>query len=451
MSALKKTFIAILCGRGLTAIRQIVAVPILIKCWGVEYYGQWLVLSAIPTFLSMSNLGLGTSAAVSMAMKVAAKEDEQAATILATVWTLLLAVLVIVLGGAAIYTNVVGFGADALPDASMVLLVMIATLLLRMIATPLTGWWNGKGEAPRNVFLWNFFTIGETLLLLVIPMVGGFALMVVTLTLGWLILWFVFYLYRTAKAGCNLWKLPGFKVNRAAGGMLLTTGMGHQLSPLWQAIYFQGSILLSSALFGPVGAAAWGAARVFTRAGNQLLDVVSQSLGVEFQKSFGTGDIRACRTLHALGLLVSVGFSATACAALLFPGKWIFDVWTHRKFDIPWPMWTCLCLSLLPFAFWQLSGEVQRSANKPWAMNVWGIVASLLSLLVMWMGKGLGLTGLAIGALAFESLMALFILPTSAALLGQKLPELFASMKSEFRSNEGKLRRNVRKLVGLGR
>ena len=44
--------------------------------WGVELYGEWVTLSALPAYLVLCNIGLTSTAGNSLAM-VAEKDDQQ--------------------------------------------------------------------------------------------------------------------------------------------------------------------------------------------------------------------------------------------------------------------------------------------------------------------------------------------------------------------------------------
>ena len=65
-SRLVKGFGANIYGQVVTAVVQLVGVPIFLWAWGTELYGEWLILFAIPSYLSMSDLGFSLSAANDM-------------------------------------------------------------------------------------------------------------------------------------------------------------------------------------------------------------------------------------------------------------------------------------------------------------------------------------------------------------------------------------------------
>lgn len=54
-----------------TVVVQLAGVPILLHAWGAQLYGEWLILAAIPTYLSMTDLGFSQSAGNDMTAHVA--------------------------------------------------------------------------------------------------------------------------------------------------------------------------------------------------------------------------------------------------------------------------------------------------------------------------------------------------------------------------------------------
>src|SRR6266404_7530354 len=65
-------------GPVVTTIVQIVSVPVFLHFWGVKLYGEWLIISAIPTYLALSDVGFGSVAANDMTIRVAAGDRDGA-------------------------------------------------------------------------------------------------------------------------------------------------------------------------------------------------------------------------------------------------------------------------------------------------------------------------------------------------------------------------------------
>src|SRR5258708_39598444 len=65
-------------GPVVTAIVQIVSVPVFLHFWGGKLYGEWLIISAIPIYLALSDVGFATVACNDMTMRVAAGDRDGA-------------------------------------------------------------------------------------------------------------------------------------------------------------------------------------------------------------------------------------------------------------------------------------------------------------------------------------------------------------------------------------
>src|SRR6266700_4560082 len=65
-------------GRVLGICVQVVSVPILLHHWGAGLYGEWILLTTIPMYLSMSDIGFGNVAGNEMTMLVVGGRQDEA-------------------------------------------------------------------------------------------------------------------------------------------------------------------------------------------------------------------------------------------------------------------------------------------------------------------------------------------------------------------------------------
>lgn len=73
-------------GLGVNVLVQLVSLPVFLAVWGVEKYGEWLVLSSLAAFLSMSDIGFALAAANEMTMRV---DRDGALVVYQSMWALL--------------------------------------------------------------------------------------------------------------------------------------------------------------------------------------------------------------------------------------------------------------------------------------------------------------------------------------------------------------------------
>ena len=74
-------------------IVQLGTIPLLTNAWGAEGYGVWLTLMTIPTFLALSDFGLGTAAGVAITQHVAQGKYEEALEVLQSTIAFVLSVV----------------------------------------------------------------------------------------------------------------------------------------------------------------------------------------------------------------------------------------------------------------------------------------------------------------------------------------------------------------------
>src|SRR5947207_887377 len=63
---------------------RLVQVPLLLTALGIPEFGRWLVISSLPSWLTLANLGFGTVAANEMSMAVAEGNLERANRVFST-------------------------------------------------------------------------------------------------------------------------------------------------------------------------------------------------------------------------------------------------------------------------------------------------------------------------------------------------------------------------------
>ncbi len=64
-------------GQLVVIVIQLAGVPILLHAWGMQLYGEWLILAAIPIYLSMADLGFSLSAGNDMTARMAHSSVKQ--------------------------------------------------------------------------------------------------------------------------------------------------------------------------------------------------------------------------------------------------------------------------------------------------------------------------------------------------------------------------------------
>ena len=92
---------------------QLVQVPVFLHFWSVPLYGEWMIVTSIPAYLSFSNIGFGNVAGNEMTMLVAAEDREGALRVFESCWWLIAIVCgatILLLSGGLYLLPVAGLG-----------------------------------------------------------------------------------------------------------------------------------------------------------------------------------------------------------------------------------------------------------------------------------------------------------------------------------------------------
>ncbi|WP_150122710.1 lipopolysaccharide biosynthesis protein [Rhodopirellula islandica] len=411
--------------KSLILARQLAIVPLFISAWGPEYFGEWLLISSIPSFLAMSNLGVGTSAATRAVLALGAQNYREANSLCLT------AIVFIALFGGPLLLAVaslalLGFqfpvsSFELLGAPWPVFLILLGSVFPTQLCAPLEAYWiHGQRAAASSMILSTQVAV-ELVVTAAVVASGGMAFAV---SIGILF----------SKLSCLvLYAVLSFSmVNRGAGATvsfgvlskLLVSGIGFQLSAVWQAILFQGTLWVAALTLGTTGAAKWGTLRTLCRTGNQVLTLVNQSIAPELQNAIAKDEVGLARELHSAGVMVSIVLSVPMAIALSLFGPMVYEVWTKGMFSVPPFAWWLMSLSLVLHSFWWTSSVVHRASNRPWRINSLGVASAACSAFCMYyLSMAFGVSGLATGLVVFELIMAVFVLQSSLRILGDTLQQ----------------------------
>lgn len=245
------------------------------------------------------------------------------------------------------------------------------------------------------------------------------------------ILFNVVYLY----IGKQQIDLNGFRGKICKDDLKLITqkGIGYLMSPVWQSIYFQGGTFVVRATLGAESVAVFNTVRTVCRSVNQMYSIVNSSIFPDLQYEYGRGNLSTVHRLFRIAVWVSLLMGIIGSLFLIFFGMQIYEWWTQNVLSVPSDVWQIFIIGVLFNAVWWTAGVVYRMANKPYHLAVVGVVSACFSILVSYvLSSSFGLTGIVWGAILFDFIMMLYVLPDSCHILQMKLPDLYVHVRSDY-------------------
>lgn len=205
------------------------------------------------------------------------------------------------------------------------------------------------------------------------------------------------------------------------------------MSPVWQSIYFQGGTFVVRATLGAESVAVFNTVRTVCRSVNQMYSIVNSSIFPDLQYEYGRGNLSTVHRLFRIAVWVSLLMGIIGSLFLIFFGMQIYEWWTQNVLSVPSDVWQIFIIGVLFNAVWWTAGVVYRMANKPYHLAVVGVVSACFSILVSYvLSSSFGLTGIVWGAILFDFIMMLYVLPDSCHILQMKLPDLYVHVRSDY-------------------
>src|ERR1700688_1497768 len=278
-----------------TAVIQLGTVPLLLHAWGAAKYGDWLILSAIPSYLSLTDLGFGDASASDMTMRVAAGDRKGAIETFQSSWVLLSIVSLFVglLAASAVWRvpwhRWVKLASLTDVQASAVVLVFGAYLLVSQQCGVFESGFRCDGNFATGTIFGTLLRLVETGLATTIGILTGSLLWaaatyLVTRSIG--IIAYGLLLRRQSP-----WLPIGWSNARLSRiKELAAPALGFVALPLANAISIQGFTLLIAALLGSVAVTQFSTMRTLTRVNFQLMTVIAWAMWPEMPRAFGEGD-----------------------------------------------------------------------------------------------------------------------------------------------------------------
>lgn len=401
-------------GQFITILIQIASVPILISAWGIELYGEWIALSAIPAYLALSDIGLTTIAGNTLALNAAESGNEkkmqsvfQSAWAMVSLFSMSLLMLILLVIWLTDLSELIGL--TYIKGAELNLTLLLLFLHVAMCLQ------TGLIQIPFRVIKRNPFAVTALNVIRLlewtvatIAVLSGYTVVAVALSFfvvrltGNIILYIVM-----SRLECSL--SFGFKfANMQTIRTLLRPSLASMCFPLGLSLTMQGFIIMISVTIGSTGVALFSIYRTFTRLPIQIATSINQSVWPELSYAFGENDISKAKVL----VLKMLQFGFLLCVlsgfAIYFMGEYIIDLWIPHPLEHNPYLLIALTLTSLAHILWQPFWVAQIAINKHVRFAISFLSISALSLILGWIFlRRFDLEGAGYAIVFSEFLMAL--------------------------------------------
>lgn len=435
---LKSRFVKGLGGQAVTQLVNILiqlsTVPLLLHLWGIDLMGEWLVLTAIPAYLMLSDLGFTSATINEMTMEVA-RDDRTAALrtfqssgVMLGALSVVMALVAGAFAWAAPMADWFGFVHLSNAEAGTVIALQVALVILGIQVGLMNAAFVCEGAYGLGTALMSGISLINFTLLVIAAATGlgpveAAAFLIVGELVGLVAMRLV--LLRVAP-----WLRYG--VGEASGRRiraLARPALGFVVYSVGQALNVQGVLLVVGALLGPAAVTAFNTMRMMTRFVNTLLGAYYGTVRPEISIAYGRGDMALIRRLHAMACQVAVWLAISAAVGYALLGDWILRVWTHGEVALdPWLL-AGLIAAMLFYALWFASSMVFYGTSRHHGLALMLVAANGASVAVAYaLLETLGLPGAGIAAAAAELAMLVYVVWRTLRMLDEPFVDWLKSI-----------------------
>jgi len=394
-------------GLAITIGIQLLSLPIFLHYWDTSTYGIWIMLSAIPAYLSMADAGMVAAAGNQMTMSMAqgniveANKTFQSAQLFMTIACSAIAVVVFAFVMLVPFPGLVSF------DRKIALIALSFGVLLSLFAGLTETVYTSTSRYAKGAILGNLVRLAEWFgSMLGLVLLGSFTGVALCSLAARLIGTVLFIWYSThGKHGLKLGFLAAQKAEVIA---LVKPAISFMTFPLANALSFQGVTLLVGVMFGPALVATFNTYRTIARISVQITAIFSAAVRPEFSRLFGFGGAVAVEAVFRRSTMIGV-FQATGMSLVLyFISPWLLQLWTHGRIQFVPDLMLLMLIYAAIGGVWHVPRSLLMAINQPMKIAQWSLVVGVLVIvLAWWFGRYWMLNGVAIAMIISELLIAL--------------------------------------------
>jgi len=394
-------------GQGITVAIQLLSVPLFLRFWGVEEYGNWLLLAAVPAYISLADFGFVAIAINKMTMLAARGESKHAVSVFHSAIAFVLV--------ASVLVSVVSFFLVMFSDIPLLrswenklaLLLLMYSALLALSSGLFDAVFRASGEYAFGTNLVNGIRLVEWIGTIAGLWLGG---TILSAALG-------LFLGRLAGSVFSIgvarsrhpafsWGLSGATASELRS--MTVPAVSFMAFPVANAISIQGMTLLVGSVFGAAFLATFSTYRTLSRSMVQVIAILARSLWPEVSRRFGMGDMKAVVSIYRYGTAASVAISVVSGIFMYLIGDVVVHVWTSGRIPYETNLFNLFLLMTALTSLWQMGMVVLAATNSHSRFSIVYLSISVATILAAFLGcEKLGMYAPVLALIGAEIALAL--------------------------------------------
>lgn len=399
-------------------ISKIALVPLFLKMWGVDLYGEWVLLSSVVAYLSLTDLGGQLYIINNLTQLYSKGKYKEYKKVLASGLLLysILPICVYLIFILVVYTININLILN-FPLSNSTLIKTILSILAFQIVVSLPygiliGIYRTVGKLPKGVMLAN----AAQLLLILLTMAGlwfgGGMIMVASLQLLPFFLVTLLALPELISLIPETNTLPLKQAKLSTIRTFINPSLHFFSIKLSQALTIQGQVILVGMLLAPPQVVLFSTQRTIVYLVRQVLDTLANSSFPEITRLDAQESHQELCSLFR-GILRTTMVSAISILFVLHLfGAELYSLWVQNKIAFDQTLFDLLLLYIFQFVFWGGCMNVLMATNNHRFLSKLLVVSAIISLVISFLlGSYFGLRGIAGGMILGDLLLPFWFVP----------------------------------------
>lgn len=393
---------------------QLATLPILAQNWGAEGYGTWLMLSTIPTYLALSDIGLGTAATVEITKRVAQGDYQSALQAFQSVWALVTSAVVLISTGIAVYSLFHYINTPSSSSSFDLANIYLAAPILAFYSIFLV-----QTNLLNTIFrATNKYALGTVIADALIP-IEGIVLATVVIFGGGLVA-VASGLALTRTIGCCIFhhtlkaKEPWVELGIRHASKRTATKLFHPsvaafTLTLSNAIMLQGIVLTLGTSFGPGIVAVFASTRMLTRIPLQFAGLVTRASIPELTRLWAARNTKALMNILKLNIATALAVTIPPVIGLGLVGPSILGIMSKGEIASSSNLFWLLGAVAMINAAWVAVSSPLLATNQQWKFAYFYLLSAFTVVIIPYLFDTLHLLSYAATLLTAEVLTLLVV------------------------------------------
>jgi O-antigen/teichoic acid export membrane protein len=368
LKRIRRVFGANIFGQFVTILVQVISVPFFLHFWGTKIYGEWLLLTALPSYIVVSGTGIGYVTGNTMQKNIALEQTGEALAVFQSAWVATIGISIALIGfilPTIFYFPILKWlNIKSIPTsaAHLTLILFSIYVLLSFQIELFVGVYRSIGKFAKGITITNLLRLIEFAGTIIVILASGRFVGVSFLLLS---VRLVAVICISRDLGLIPWMRFGYKhanlriIKSEFSSTICFLGF-----PLGHACLIQGMTTIVGIRLGPGSVVVFSAIRTMTGFIKQFSSTIYYSIWPELTNTLSKGKIKIARNLHRNAFQITLLFSFFCSIMIYAFGNSIFSIWTGGKLRVENAFLFLMLISTIPNTLWMMSSYVSISINR---------------------------------------------------------------------------------------